>query len=60
MWLWRRVGRLWSTPLGELAGGLGDAVVSKAVARFEQRLARERVLAAKPQAIKELMSNDKT
>ena len=39
MWLGRRVGRLRLTELGQLAGGLDYAVVSKALARFGHRLA---------------------
>jgi len=38
LWLGRRVGRMRLAQLGELAGGLDYAVVSKALARFGQRL----------------------
>ena len=38
MWLGRRAGRLKLAELGKLAGGLDYAVVSKAMARFGQRL----------------------
>jgi hypothetical protein len=44
LWLGRRVGRLSLLELGSLAGGLDYAVVSKAIARFAQRLASEDVL----------------
>jgi len=38
LWLGRRAGRLRLAQLGQLAGGLDYAVVSKALARFGQRL----------------------
>jgi hypothetical protein len=41
LWLGRRAGRLPLIELGKLAGGLDYAVVSKAIARFGQRLAAE-------------------
>jgi len=39
LWLGRRAGRLRLAELGQLVGDLDYAVVSKAIARFEQRLA---------------------
>jgi len=41
LWLGRRLGRLPLAALGKLAGGLDYAVVSKALARFGGRLARD-------------------
>ena len=41
LWLGRRAGRLPLKELGELAGGLDYAVVSKALARFTRRLAAD-------------------
>jgi hypothetical protein len=41
LWLGRRAGRLPLGQLGELAGGVDYAVVSKAIARFGSRLAAE-------------------
>ena len=38
LWLGRRAGRLRLAELGRLVGGLDYAVVSKAIARFDQRL----------------------
>src|SRR5262249_40097346 len=41
LWVGRRAGRLPLSELGELAGGLDYAVVSKAIARFSRRLASD-------------------
>jgi len=38
LWLGRRTGRLRLAELGRLVGNLDYAVVSKAIARFEQRM----------------------
>ena len=46
LWLGRHVGRLSLAELGKLAGGLDYAVVSKAIARFSQRLVSDTALRA--------------
>lgn len=46
LWLERRVGRMRLAQLGQLAGGLEYAVVSKAITRFGQRLRTEPGLSA--------------
>ena len=47
LWLGRRAGRLRLAQLGDLAGGLDYANVSKAVARFGRRLADDPALKEK-------------
>ena len=59
LWLGRRAGRLKLAELGELAGGLDYAVVSKAMARFGQRLSLDASLRKKMTALQEQLSNDK-
>ena len=41
LWLGRRVGRMSLAELGQAAGGLDYAVVSKTIGRFGRRLASE-------------------
>jgi hypothetical protein len=55
-----RAGRLRLAELGKLAGGLDYAVVSKAMARFAQRLGLDASLRKKITALEEQLSNDKT
>lgn len=56
LWLGRRVGRLGLTELGQLAGGLDYAVVSKALARFGRRLALDGALSEQLAAIENQLS----
>jgi putative transposase len=60
LWLGRRSGRMKLAELGKLAGGLDYAVVSKAMARFDQRLRLDAPLRKKVAALQEQLSNDKT
>ena len=59
LWLGRRIGRLRLAQLGELAGGMDYAGVSKAVARFTGRLANEPALRQRLAGIERRMSNAK-
>ena len=59
LWLGRRAGRLKLAELGKLAGGLDYAVVSKAMARFGQRLSQDASLRERITALQEKLSNDK-
>ena len=56
LWLGRRVGRLRLIELGQLAGGLDYAVVSKALARFRCRLALDGALSEQLAAIENQLS----
>ena len=55
-WLGRRAGRLGLTKLGQLAGGLDDTVVSKAMARFGRRLSLDAALRAQLAALQHPLS----
>jgi hypothetical protein len=56
LWLGRRAGRMGLHELGRRAGGLDYAVVSKALARFGQRLRRELPLRQRLTALQERLS----
>ena len=56
LWLGRRAGRLRLIELGQLAGGLDYAVVSKALARFGSRMAREVALSKQVAALDKQLS----
>ena len=56
LWLGRRVGRLSLAELGKLAGGLDYAVVSKAIARFSQRLVSDTALRAQMAVLQNQLS----
>jgi len=56
LWLGRRAGRMRLAVLGELAGGLDYAVVSKAIARFGRRLSVDAALRAQLAAIQKRLS----
>src|SRR6185436_18885050 len=58
LWLGRRAGRLRLVRLGELAGGLDYANVSKAVARFTRRLDEDPALRQQLAVIQRQLSND--
>ncbi len=60
LWLGRRAGRLKSAELGKRAGGLDYAGVSKAMARFAQRLTLDPSLRKRITALHEQSSNDMT
>ena len=59
LWLGRRAGRMRLAQLGELAGGLDYANVSKAVTRFSRRLGDDPGLRQELTAIEQQLSNDK-
>ena len=56
LWLGRRAGRLKLAQLGKLAGGLDYAVVSKAIARFGQRLCLDDALRTRLTALQNQLS----
>ena len=56
LWLGRRTGRLPLIELGKLVGGLDYAVVSKAIARFGQRLATDAPLREQSAALQTQLS----
>ena len=56
LWLGRRAGRMRLADLGERAGGLDYAVVSKAIARFGGRLSLDAVLRKQLAAIQKKLS----
>ena len=56
LWLGRRTGRMRLAHLGELAGGLDFAVVSKAMARFGRRLYLDAALGTRLAAIQKQLS----
>ena len=59
LWLGRRAGRLKLAELGQLVGDLDYAVVSKTIARFDRRLARNSSLRKQVADLQDTLSNDK-